>query len=85
VQLESASVIVKGWPLIPTVPVRVEPVLLSPRVTVTAPAPTPDPPLLTVIQLLSEGVAVHAHPLGAVTAKLMVWPEYATTDEGATP
>jgi hypothetical protein len=68
-QPASASLIAKTWPLTLTAPVRVEPVLFGKSVRLTAPAPVPEAPLLTLIQLLSDGTAVQAQPLGAVTEK----------------
>jgi len=62
----------KLWPLTLTLPVRAEPVWLAASVTDTTAEAVPVG-AGTVIQLVSDGVAVHAHPLGPVTAKVRVW------------
>ena len=64
-----ASVTVKVWPAIVTVPFRELLVLLAATLICTVPLPDPEPPDVTVIHdaLL---VAVQLHPLVAVTATL---------------
>jgi hypothetical protein len=56
---------------------------LGANATVTVPVAVPAAPVWTVIQLLSEGVAVQAQPLGAVTTKVADWKLYVIADEGS--
>jgi hypothetical protein len=71
-QLALAWVIENICPLMLMLPVRVAPVLLALSMAETTPEAVPEP-VLTLIQVLSDGGAVHAQPLGAVTAKVRLW------------
>jgi hypothetical protein len=81
VQLAGACAIVKDLPATEMLPERGDFVWLAASDAETMPEPAPELPLWIVIQL-AEVLAVHAHPLGAVTVAYVVSVPYAVTEAG---